>query len=108
MSLVTKLDGEAFFHPLKVLKEEGYLKIVTNSFCAERASDSERRKNGNGEEDEVSCDTVLLEALQKLKKGDILPVNGLKYQGGRDFAAQTIQFRFHDPCHGKCRTADRR
>ena len=63
---MTKLDGEAFIFILKVLKEEGYLKIVTNSFSRKRASDSE--KNGNGEEDEVSCDTVLLEALQKLQK----------------------------------------
>ncbi len=80
VSLVTKLDGEAFFSSFKVLKEEGYLKIVTNSFSRKRASDSE--KNGNGEEDEVSCDTVLLEALQKLKKGDILPVNGLSIKEG--------------------------
>ena len=80
VSLVTKLDGEAFFSSFKVLKEEGYLKIATNSFSQKRASDSE--KNRNGEEDEVSCDTVLLEALQKLKKGDILPVNGLSIKEG--------------------------
>lgn len=80
VSLVTKLDGEAFFSSFKVLKEEGYLKIATNSFSRKRASDSE--KNGNGEEDEASCDTVLLEALQKLKKGDILPVNGLSIKEG--------------------------
>ena len=80
VSLVTKLDGEAFFSSFKVLKEEGYLKIAANSFSRKRASDSE--KNGNGEEDEVSCDTVLLEALQKLKKGDILPVNGLSIKEG--------------------------
>ena len=81
VSLVTKLDGESFFSSFKVLKEEGYLKIATNSFARKKASDSE--KGGNGEEeDEVSCDTVLLEALQKLKKGDILPVNGLSIKEG--------------------------
>lgn len=80
VNLVTKLDGEAFFSSFKVLKEEGYLKIATNSFSRKRASDSE--KNRNGEEDEFSCDTVLLEALQKLKKGDILPVNGLSIKEG--------------------------
>ena len=80
MSLVTKLDGESFFSSFKVLKEEGYLKIATNSFARKKASDSE--KGGNGEEEEVSCDTVLLEALQKLKKGDILPVNGLSIKEG--------------------------
>ena len=80
VSLVTKLDGEAFFSSFKVLKEEGYLKIATNSFARKRVSDSER--DGNEEEEEVSCDTVLLEALQKLKKGDILPVNGLSIKEG--------------------------
>ena len=80
VSLVTKLDGESFFSSFKVLKEEGYLKIATNSFARKKASDSE--KGGNGEEEEASCDTVLLEALQKLKKGDILPVNGLSIKEG--------------------------
>ena len=80
VSLVTKLDGETFFSSFKVLKEEGYLKIATNSFARKKASDSE--KGGNGEEEEASCDTVLLEALQKLKKGDILPVNGLSIKEG--------------------------
>ena len=80
VSLVTKLDGESFFSSFKVLKEEGYLKIATNSFARKKASDSE--KGSNGEEEEASCDTVLLEALQKLKKGDILPVNGLSIKEG--------------------------
>ena len=80
VSLVTKLDGESFFSSFKVLKEEGYLKIATNSFARKKASDSE--KGGNGEEEEASCDTVLLEALQKLKKGDILTVNGLSIKEG--------------------------
>ena len=80
VSLVTKLDGEAFFSSFKVLKEEGYLKIATNSFARKKALDGE--KSVNGEEEEASCDTVLLEALQKLKKGDILPVNGLSIKEG--------------------------
>ena len=46
VSLVTKLDGEAFFSSFKVLKEEGYLKIATNSFSRKRASDSEKNRNG--------------------------------------------------------------
>ena len=80
VSLVTKLDGEAFFSSFKVLKEEGYLKIATNSFAREKALDGE--KSVNGEEEEASCDIVLLEALQKLKKGDILPVNALSIKEG--------------------------
>ena len=80
VSLVTKLDGEAFFSSFKVLKEEGYLKIATNSFARKKALDGE--KSVNGEEEEASCDVVLLEALQKLKKGDILPVNALSIKEG--------------------------
>ena len=80
VSLVTKLDGEAFFSSFKVLKEEGYLKIATNSFARKKALDGE--KSVNGEEEEASCDIVLLEALQKLKKGDILPVNALSIKEG--------------------------
>ena len=80
VSLVTKLDGEAFFSSFKVLKEEGYLKIATNSFVRKKVLDGE--KSVNGEEEEASCDIVLLEALQKLKKGDILPVNALSIKEG--------------------------
>ena len=80
VSLVTKLDGEAFFSSFKVLKEEGYLRVAANSFARKKVSDGE--KDGNGEEEEFSCDTVLLDALQKLKKGDILPVNGLSIKEG--------------------------
>ena len=80
VGLVTKLDGEAFFSSFKVLKEEGYLKIATNSFARKKALDGE--KSVNGEEEEASCDIVLLEALQKLKKGDILPVNALSIKEG--------------------------
>ena len=80
VGLVMKLDGEAFFSSFKVLKEEGYLKIATNSFARKKALDGE--KSVNGEEEEASCDVVLLEALQKLKKGDILPVNALSIKEG--------------------------
>ena len=80
VSLVTKLDGEAFFSSFKVMKEEGYLKIATNSFVRKKVLDGE--KSVNGEEEEASCDIVLLEALQKLKKGDILPVNALSIKEG--------------------------
>ena len=49
VSLVTNLDGESFFSSFKVLKEEGYLKIVTNSFARKKASDSEKGVNGEEE-----------------------------------------------------------
>ena len=68
VSLVTKLDGEAFFSSFKVLKEEGYLKIATNSFATEKELQTVE-KDRNGEEDEVSCDTGAPGGVAEAEKG---------------------------------------
>lgn len=81
VSLVTKMQGESFFSSFKVLMEEGYLKIAANSFASKKASEA----SGNGEkkgEEETACDLKLLDALQRLKKGDILSVDGLSIKEG--------------------------
>ncbi|MDC7286975.1 DNA topoisomerase III [Blautia schinkii] len=82
VNLVTKIKDESFFSSFKVLMEEGYLKIASNSFAKKKASDAENAKTQDGEEEEVSCDTALLAALQRLKKNDILPVEGLSIKEG--------------------------
>lgn len=78
INLVTKIQGEAFFSSFKVLLEEGYLRIASNSFARKKAPEEEK----GGEDSEVSCDAALLEALQKLKKGDILSIGGLGIKEG--------------------------
>ena len=80
VSLVTKIQNESFFSSFKVLLSEGYLKISTNSFAKKTAADVGKASEGEGEE--VSCDEALLAALQKLKKGDILNINGLGIKEG--------------------------
>lgn len=88
VSLVTRMETESFFSSFKVLREEGYLKIATNSFARKKMGEGTNPGNmpenaaPEGEEGEVSCDTVLLEALQKLKKNDILLVDGLSIREG--------------------------
>lgn len=97
VNLVTRMKEESFFSSFKVLLDEGYLKIATNSFARSRNSAAEGADAGNrktsgsregdsaadsGNEEEISCDTALLHALQKLKKGDTLPVNGLSIKEG--------------------------
>lgn len=82
VNLVTKMKEECFFSSFKVLMEEGYLKIAANSFAKKKAADAESGKPQEGEEDAVSCDTALLAALQRLKKNDILPVEGLNIKEG--------------------------
>ena len=106
ISLVTKIQNESFFSSFKVLLDEGYLKIATNSFAKRKAADamssvnragaadsegseeedSDTGKNGGNKADDsaedMACDTRLLAALQNLKKGDILSVDSLSIKEG--------------------------
>ena len=106
ISLVTKIQSESFFSSFKVLLDEGYLKVATNSFAKRKAADamssmnragaagnegseeedSDTGKNGGNKADDsaedMACDTRLLAALQNLKKGDILSVDSLSIKEG--------------------------
>ena len=106
ISLVTKIQNESFFSSFKVLLDEGYLKVATNSFAKRKAADAMSGVNragaadseGSEEEDpdtgknsgnkaddsaeDMACDTRLLAALQNLKKGDILSVDSLSIKEG--------------------------
>lgn len=68
ISLVTELRGEKFFSGFRVLLKEGYLKVAGTS--------------DGKEEQEQSCDRVLLETMEKLKKGSLLPVKELVVREG--------------------------
>ena len=79
VNLTTMMGNEAFFSSFRVLQSEGYLKIASNSFAVRKASE----KNTDTEEEEnTSCNEILLAALQKLKKGDILSVDSLNIKEG--------------------------
>ena len=106
ISLVTKIQNESFFSSFKVLLDEGYLKVATNSFAKRKAAaamssvnragvagnegseeeDPDTGKNGGNKADDsaedMACDTRLLAALQNLKKGDILSVDSLSIKEG--------------------------
>ena len=81
VSLTTKMESETFFSSFKVLLSEGYLKIASNSFSRKKGEEGEKSRDGDGETD-ISCDEALLNALQRLKKNDILPVDGLSIKEG--------------------------
>ncbi len=74
VALVTAMGKEKFFANFRVLTAEGYLKVA--------GTGGESKKSTSGEEEEVKCDASMLEALQKLKKGMTLPVNGLFVREG--------------------------
>ena len=106
IGLVTKIQSESFFSSFKVLLDEGYLKVATNSFAKRKAADAmsggnragaagnegseeedpDTGKNGGNKADDsaedMACDTRLLAALQNLKKGDILSVDSLSIKEG--------------------------
>ena len=106
ISLVTKIQNESFFSSFKVLLDEGYLKVATNSFAKRKAADAmssvnragvagkegsevedpDTGKNGGNKADDsaedMACDTRLLATLQNLKKGDILSVDSLSIKEG--------------------------
>lgn len=82
VSLVTKMENESFFSSFKVLLSEGYLKIAANSFAKKSMAEASGKTPESEGEGEISCDEALLAALQKLKKGDILNINGLGIKEG--------------------------
>ena len=63
MSITTKIKEESFFSNFKVLAEEGYLKVA-----------------GVGNDGEA--DRELFERLKEVKKGTVLPVQGLEIKEG--------------------------
>ena len=80
VSLVTEMQKEKFFSSFKVLQEEGYLKYATNSFARKNADGPQDAEKSDSED--VSCDAQLLDALRKIKKGDILTVDSLDIKEG--------------------------
>ncbi len=72
VSIQTKIGQESFFASFKVLVSEGYLKVASTTVSRKKAE----------EEEPENEDPAFLEALQKVRKGGILPVNGLKVKEG--------------------------
>ncbi len=70
------MGKEKFFSNFKVLIQEGYLKITPNTY------DQKKKKGEEESEEASSCDAVLQEALQKLRKGAKLPVKDAKIKEG--------------------------
>ncbi len=74
VSIVTKIKEESFFSSFKVLAEEGYLKVV---------GIPGNKKTSSEEDAEKDTDTEFFQKIQSLKKGMILPVQGLEIKEGK-------------------------
>ncbi len=82
IALVTKIQQESFFSSFRVLVEEGWLSIASNSFSRKRASEEKEDAEKNEDAESTSVNTDLLQVLSGLKKGDILPVKELVIREG--------------------------
>ncbi len=79
VSVILTIRGEQFFAGFKVLAEEGYLRVA--GIPKPKKSEGNSRETGGNEEKEANA--ALFEALNKFRKGKILPVTGLAVKEGK-------------------------
>ena len=79
--IVMKKDTESLFSSFKVLISDGYYKVA-----GVPASQNKTGKANDDETEDVKCDAAMLELLQKLKKGDMVPVNEFFVKEGKTAA----------------------
>ena len=92
VSLVAERRDERFYASFKVLKEEGFRKVMQYSFAKKKDADKDSgkddldkenaNKTGAENEEEVKCDEAFLKILSGLKKGDELPLKAFVIKEG--------------------------
>ena len=92
VSLVAERRDERFYASFKVLKEEGFRKVMQYSFAKKKDADKDSgkddldkenaNKTGAENEEEVKCDEAFLKILSGLKKGDELPLKAFEIKEG--------------------------
>jgi DNA topoisomerase-3 len=71
IAMTFNVKDEMLYASFKVLVNEGYLKVVGNSFA-----------KAKGDEDDAKCDSGMFEELKKYKKGDIINFAGFDIKEG--------------------------
>lgn len=85
VGLTFKINTEFFFTNIRVLEEEGYLKVVGNKDKGKPSSyinGTAQEKEDPEEGEEENSDRSLFEIIMKLKKGMFLPVQSLTIKEG--------------------------
>ena len=86
ISLTLEREGEKFFSTLRILEKEGYLAVMkkpdnkdeSGSPSTDTDSDSK-----DSQENESESNPLLLAQLEKLRKGDIVPLTGFEIREGK-------------------------
>lgn len=87
VSVTAKIKEESFFASFRVLEKEGYLKVL-GGYADKQSSTATAKKEGeSGTEDfdsqeEENSDQALLQIINNLKKGMLLPVNRIVIKEG--------------------------
>lgn len=81
ISLITKIEKESFFSNFKILVDQGYLEVATNSFDKRKVS-SEENDGTKDSTDNSKFDAELINNIKNLKKGMNLPVKNLAIKEG--------------------------
>ena len=84
ISLKTKIVTESFFSNYKTLLEEGYLKVINNSFAKkkEEAEDRSNKADENEDTSEQNADKSLEEFLINLKKNTTVTKDTIQIREG--------------------------
>ena len=88
VSLVTEKENETFYSSFKVLKEEGFRKVMQYSFAkkknenADSVKETAEKDNNEADSEDVKCDEAFLKILAGLKKGDELSLVGFEIKEG--------------------------
>ena len=77
VAITVQVRGESFFASLRVLAEEGYLKVA-----GYKKNDADAGTDKKDEEDSGESSTALFQAIQQLKKGQEIEVNKLEIKEG--------------------------
>lgn len=82
--LVVERRGEKFFAGFKMLKKEGYLKVMQYSFTKKKtpAEVEAEKKEKDKDDNEQVVDASLLEKIEALKKGDTIGIRSFEIKEG--------------------------
>jgi len=84
ISLTLEREGEKFFSTLRILEKEGYLAVMKKPDNKDESGSPSADADGrDSQENESDSNPVLLAQLEKLRKGDIIPLTGFEIREGK-------------------------
>ena len=82
ISLTLEREGEKFFSTMRLLEKEGYLAVMKKP-DSESQEDSGSADEKDSQENEAGSSPLLLAQLEKLRKGDVIPLTGFEIREGK-------------------------